>query len=48
MKTPKKKILGIVELGSNTMSSGFHKDNLFNSLNFVDRAIILDNKKFIS
>ena len=40
-----KKILGIVELGSNTMSSGYHKDNLFNSLNYVDRTIILDRQK---
>ena len=44
-ENPNKKILGIVELGSNTMSSGYHKDNLFNSLNFVDRAIILDIQK---
>ena len=44
-ENPNKKILGIVELGSNTMSSGYHKDNLFNSLNFVDRAIILDRQK---
>ncbi len=44
-ENPNKKILGIVELGSNTMSSGYHKDNLFNSLNFVDRTIILDRQK---
>ena len=44
-ENPNKKILGIVELGSNTMSSGYHKDNLFNSLNYVDRTIILDRKK---
>ena len=44
-ENPNKKILGIVELGSNTMSSGYHKDNLFNSLNLVDRAIILDRQK---
>ena len=44
-ENPNKKILGIVELGSNTMSSGYHKDNLFNSLNYVDRAIILDRQK---
>ena len=44
-ENPNKKILGIVELGSNTMYSGYHKDNLFNSLNYVDRAIILDRQK---
>ena len=44
-ENPNKKILGIVELGSNTMSSGHHKDDLFNSLNYVDRAIILDRQK---
>ena len=44
-ENPNKKILGIVELGSNTMSSGYHKDNLFNSLNYVDRTIILDKQK---
>ena len=37
--------LCVVELGSNTMSSGYHKDNLFNSLNYVDRTIILDRQK---
>ena len=44
-ENPNKKILGIVELGSNTMSSGYHKDNLFNSLNHADRTIILDRQK---
>ena len=44
-ENPNKKILGIVELGSNTMSSGYHKDSLFNSLNYVDRTIILDRQK---
>ena len=44
-ENPNKKILGIVELASNTMSSGYHKDNLFNSLNYVDRTIILDRQK---
>ena len=44
-ENPNKKILGIVELGSNTMSSGYHKDNLFNSLKYVDRTIILDRQK---
>ena len=29
-KYPDKNILGIVELGSNTMSSGHHKENLIN------------------
>ena len=44
-ENPNKKILGIVELGSNTMSSCYHKDNLLNSLNYVDRSIILDRQK---
>ena len=44
-KYPDKKILGIVELGSNTMSSGHHKDNLMNSFNLLDKTLLLDHKK---
>ena len=40
-----KKILGIIELGSNTMSSGYHKDNLINAFQALDETLILDSKK---
>ena len=43
-KYPTKKILGIVELGSNTMSSGYHKDNLIESLKILDKTLLLDHK----
>ena len=39
-----KKILGIVELGSNTMSSGYHKENLINSFQGLDETLLLDHK----
>ena len=42
-KYPTKKILGIVELGSNTMSSGFHKNNLIESLKILDKTLLLDH-----
>ena len=42
-KYPSKKILGIVELGSNTMSSGYHKDNLIESLKILDKTFLLDH-----
>ena len=42
-KYPTKKILGIVELGSNTMSSGYHKDNLIESLKILDKTLLLDH-----
>ena len=46
-KFPSKKILGIVELGSNTMSSGYHKENLINSFELLDETLLLDmNKKY--
>ena len=41
-KYPSKKILGIVELGSNTMSFGYHKDNLIESLKILDKTLLLD------
>ena len=44
-KYPDKKILGIVELGSNTMSSGHHKEHLINSFSSLDETILLDHKK---
>ena len=42
-KYPNKKILGIVELGSNTMSSGYHKDNLIESFKILDKTLLLDH-----
>ena len=39
-----KKILGIIELGSNTMSSGYHKESLLESCSKIDHALILDEK----
>ena len=39
-----KKIIGIVELGSNTMSSGYHKENLIDSFKSFDEVFLLDQK----
>ncbi len=39
------KILGIIELGSNTMSSGYHKESLLKSFDSIDNALILDLKE---
>ena len=39
-----KKILGIIELGSNTMSSGYHKENLIDSFESFDEVFLLDQK----
>ena len=44
-KYPDKKILGIIELGSNTMSSGFHKENLIDSFESLDEAMLIDHKE---
>jgi len=44
-KYPEKKILGIVELGSNTMSSGYHKDILIKSFGALDETLLLDHNK---
>ena len=41
-KHPNKKILGIVELGSNTMSLGYHNDNLIESFKALDETLLLD------
>ena len=43
-KYPNKKIMGIVELGSNTMSSGYHKENLIDSFESFDEVFLLDQK----
>ena len=40
-----KKILGLIELGSNTMSSGYHKENLINSFVSLDEFLMLDPNK---
>ena len=42
---PNKKILGIVELGSNTMSSGYHNDNLIESFKALDETLLLDRNE---
>ena len=44
-KYPEKKILGIVELGSNTMSSGYHKDSLIKSFGALDETLLLDHNE---
>ena len=44
-KHPNKKILGIVELGSNTMSSGYHNDNLIESFKELDETLLLDRNE---
>jgi UDP-N-acetylmuramate: L-alanyl-gamma-D-glutamyl-meso-diaminopimelate ligase len=41
------KILGIIELGSNTMSSGSHGNAIFDSVTAFDKVIWLDHKKVI-
>ena len=43
-KYPDKKIIGIIELGSNTMSSGYHEENLLDSFESINQALILDPK----
>ena len=43
-KHPNRKILGIIELGSNTMSSGYHKKNLLDSFESINEALVLDPK----
>ena len=42
-----KKILGVIELASNTMSDGSHGDALIKSSNFFDEVIWLDHKGVI-
>jgi len=41
------KILGIIELGSNTMSSGFHGNAIFESTSAFDEVIWLDHNKIL-
>ena len=41
------KILGIIELGSNTMSSGYHGNAIFDSVTAFDKVIWLDRNKVI-
>jgi len=43
----KNKILGIIELGSNTMSYGLHGDAILNSVESFDQVIWLDHNKII-
>ena len=43
-KYPDRKIIGIIELGSNTMSSGYHEENLLDSFESINQALILDPK----
>ena len=43
-KYPDKKIIGIIELGSNTMSSGYHEEHLLDSFESINQALILDPK----
>ncbi|MDB9996910.1 UDP-N-acetylmuramate:L-alanyl-gamma-D-glutamyl-meso-diaminopimelate ligase [Gammaproteobacteria bacterium] len=42
------KILGLIELGSNTMSQGVHGDNLLDSASELDKVLWLDSKKVLS
>ena len=43
-KYPDRKIIGIIELGSNTMSSGYHQEHLLDSFESINQALILDLK----
>ena len=43
----KEKILGIIELGSNTMSSGYHGEELFKSAEGLDKVLWLNLSKEI-
>jgi len=43
-KHPQEKILGVIELGSNTMSSGYHDEDLLNSFESINEALVLDAK----
>ena len=42
-----KRILGIIELGSNTMSSGSHGNAIYDSVTVLDEVIWLDRNKVI-
>ena len=41
---PSKKILGVIELASNTMSDGIHGNSLIESSSFFDEVVWLDHK----
>ena len=43
-KYPDRKIIGIIELGSNTMSSGYHEEKLLDSFESINQALIFDPK----
>jgi len=43
-KYPDRKIIGIIELGSNTMSSGYHEEYLLDSFESINQALLLDPK----
>ena len=44
---PSKKILGVIELASNTMSEGIHGNSLIESSSFFDEVVWLDHKSVI-
>ena len=44
---PSKKILGVIELASNTMSGGIHGNSLIESSSFFDEVVWLDHKSVI-
>jgi UDP-N-acetylmuramate: L-alanyl-gamma-D-glutamyl-meso-diaminopimelate ligase len=44
---PESKILGIIELGSNTMSGGFHGDELFHASSTLAKTIWIDHKSIL-
>ena len=46
-KYPEKKILGLIELGSNTMSGGSHGLELLNTVSCLDKTIWLDHKNVL-
>ena len=48
VKFPSKKILGLVELGSNTMSGGSHGLSLVDSARSLDHVIWLDHQNVLS
>jgi UDP-N-acetylmuramate: L-alanyl-gamma-D-glutamyl-meso-diaminopimelate ligase len=48
MKYPEKKILGLIELGSNTMSGGSHGLELLDTVACLDNAVWLDHKNVLS
>ena len=44
---PSKKILGVIELASNTMSDGIHGNSLIETSSFFDEVVWLDHKSVI-